>query len=41
MDWLDKVIETEGGYVNDPTDNGGETNTVYLKRHTRMKTLKT
>ena len=25
MDWLDKVIETEGGYVNDPTDNGGET----------------
>ena len=25
MDWLDKVIELEGGYVNDPTDRGGET----------------
>lgn len=25
MNWLDKVIETEGGYVNDPTDRGGET----------------
>jgi lysozyme family protein len=25
MEWLDKVIELEGGYVDDPTDRGGET----------------
>lgn len=25
MNWLDKVIELEGGYVNDPSDRGGET----------------
>jgi lysozyme family protein len=25
IDWLDEVIRLEGGYVNDKTDNGGET----------------
>lgn len=27
IDWiLDRILETEGGYVNDPDDKGGETN---------------
>lgn len=25
MNWLDKVIQLEGGYVNHPNDRGGET----------------
>ena len=30
--YIDKVLEHEGGYVNDPTDNGGETNFGISKR---------
>lgn len=33
MDWLDRVIETEGGYVNDPTDKGGETKYGIAKKY--------
>ena len=31
-DCIDKVLEHEGGYVNDPTDLGGETNYGIIKR---------
>ena len=32
---IDKIIEIEGGYVNDPNDSGGETNYGITKRVAR------
>ena len=32
---IDKIIEVEGGYVNDPEDSGGETNYGITKRVAR------
>lgn len=39
-DFVDQVIKVEGGYVNDPSDSGGETNygvTVAVAREFRSK----